>query len=604
MKRKGLIYGIFLLALIIIFGIISNNVEAGVTEEVKLTASDGLPDDSFGFSVSIDGSTIVAGAKGDDNPGLVSGSAYVFEKNSSGWNQSEKLTASDAAAGANFGQSVSINEDTIVVGAWLASHSGDSTAGAAYVFNRFTGWSQQQKLTASDADSGDYFGQAVAINGNTIAVGAIGNSNDQGAAYIFEQSGTLWIEQAKLTASDSTAGDYFGYAIAIDGDYVVVGARYDDDGATDSGSAYVFYRSGTNWTQQAKLTASDAAASDELGVSVAIQGDIVVIGSYQPGGADGAAYVFERSDSTWSQQAKLTASDSFVNDKFGISVAIHGDYIMVGSRLDDDEGDDSGSAYLFKRNGTSWTEEAKLTASDGIGGEWFGWAVSIDQYAAVIGAYKDYSFTGSAYVFNISAPSVSEINDYIQNLPEVAFNKNPGQRKNALSNKLDAVMEMIEHCRYQEAIDKLLHDIRAKADGSLGGNPSNDWIVDTDAQTDLCDMIDDLIAYIHSLPPCTVYCSEVAANWCEAKGWIVVYNPPNAIGNIVCTIDGRASEENCSYCTEYNMLVWENGAPEHHCPGTYSTIAGQVYGGHIPCTCSDNLYYCSEWDMQGCVPDP
>ncbi len=102
-------------------------------------------------------------------------------------------------------------------------------------------------------------------------------------------------------------------------------------------------------------------------------------------------------------------------------------------------------------------------------------------------------------------------------------------------------------------------------------------------------------------PPPQRMCSEVAREFCESKGWIVVSDPNPSIGNIVCTVDGRSAEENCSGCTEYNMVVWQNGSPELHCPGTYSTVVGAIYGGHIPCTCADNLYYCQEWDTQGCL---
>ncbi len=104
-------------------------------------------------------------------------------------------------------------------------------------------------------------------------------------------------------------------------------------------------------------------------------------------------------------------------------------------------------------------------------------------------------------------------------------------------------------------------------------------------------------------PPPPRLCSEVAREFCESKGWIVVSDPNPSIGNIVCTVDGRGSEDNCSTCTEYNMVVWQDASPELHCPGTYSTVAGTIYGGHIPCTCSDNLYWCQGWDTQGCIPD-
>ena len=162
----------------------------------------------------------------------------------------------------------------------------------------------------------------------------------------------------KLTASDGAASDYFGDSVAIDGDTLVVGARYDDDNGSASGSVYVFIHSGIIWTQQAKLTASDGAADDRFGSSVAIDGDTIVVGALlnDDNGTDsGTAYVFTRSGTTWTQQAKLTASDGALDDEFGQSVAIAGDTIVVGADRDDDNGNRQWIAYVFTRSGTAWT---------------------------------------------------------------------------------------------------------------------------------------------------------------------------------------------------------------------------------------------------------
>ena len=216
---------------------------------------------------------------------------------------------------------------------------------------------QEAKLTANDAATNDFFGTSVAISGDSVVVGA--NLDDDGgsasgSAYVFTRSGTVWSQQAKLTASDAAAFDQFGTSVAISGDSVVVGANFDDDGGSDSGSAYVFTRSGTVWSQQAKLTANDAAAGDAFGISVSISGDSVVVGAPSDddgGSGSGSAYVFTRSGTEWSQQEKLTASDAAESDRFGISVAISGDSVVVGANLDDDGGSDSGSAYVFTRSG-------------------------------------------------------------------------------------------------------------------------------------------------------------------------------------------------------------------------------------------------------------
>ena len=178
-------------------------------------------------------------------------------------------------------------------------------------------------------------------------------------------AGETWIEQAKLTASDAAAGVFFGVSVAMDGDYIVIGAAADDANGLNSGSAYVFTRSGNIWTEQAKLTASDGTIGDALGASVSINGDYIVVGT----AFSGSAYVFARNANIWTEQAKLTASDGATFDGFGLSVAINGDKVVVGADGDDDNGPESGSAYVFTRNGNIWTEQAKLLASDGATGD-------------------------------------------------------------------------------------------------------------------------------------------------------------------------------------------------------------------------------------------
>jgi len=262
-------------------------------------------------------------------------------------------------------------------------------SGSAYVFTRSgTSWTQQTKLLASDGAEGDEFGCSVSIDGDYAIVGAYGDDDNgvwSGSAYVFIRSGTAWTQQAKLLASDGAAYDAFGCSVSIDGDYAIVGAAADDSG----GSAYLFIRSGTAWTQQAKLLASDGAADDGFGYSVSIDGD-------------GSAYVFTRSGTSWTQQTKLLASDGAEGDEFGCSVSIDGDYAIIGVPYDDDNVVDSGSAYVFIRSGTAWTEQDKLLASDGAADEWFGCSVSIDGDYAIVGACLDDDngmWSGSAYIF-------------------------------------------------------------------------------------------------------------------------------------------------------------------------------------------------------------
>jgi len=234
----------------------------------------------------------------------------------------------------------------------------------------------------------------------TSVLPMIGNANDNKNSF-----SENWPEQDKITASDGAAGDYFGYSVSIDGDYALIGAYYDGDNGPTSGSAYVFKRSGATWTEEAKLTASDGAVGDCFGISVSIDGDYALIGAYgndDNGDYSGSAYVFKRSGTTWTEEAKLTASDGAADDYFGRFVSIDGDYALIGAFADDDNGANSGSAYVFKRSGTTWTEEAKLTASDGAADDYFGCSVSVNGDYALLTAYGDDDNgvdSGSAYVF-------------------------------------------------------------------------------------------------------------------------------------------------------------------------------------------------------------
>jgi len=330
------------------------------------------------------------------------------------FNSEVKLFASDAAVGDLFGESVSVSGNTAVVGAPSDDDAG-TDSGSAYVFVR-TGsvWTQQQKLTASDAAARDYFGIAVSVSGDTVLVGADGDDDHgfaSGSAYIFRYDpsrticGRWWCEEQKLTASDAAGVDQFGNSVSVSGDTAVVGAFRDDN---YTGSAYVFVRSGGVWTQQQKLTASDAAASDRYGHSVSVSGDTAVVGATQTfvdGFNPGSAYVFVRAGTLWTEQQKLTASDAAANDSFGSSVSVSGDTAVVGADLDSHPGKSfAGSAYVFVRSGKVWNQQQMLTASDARSGDLFGVSVSLSGDTTVVGAYHDgeggAAFDlGSAYVF-------------------------------------------------------------------------------------------------------------------------------------------------------------------------------------------------------------
>ncbi|HEY0547807.1 MAG TPA: PKD domain-containing protein [Pyrinomonadaceae bacterium] len=329
--------------------------------------------------------------------------------------QQQKLTASDAGAGDLFGISISLSGDTAIVGAYQDDNSGGANAGAAYIFTRSGGaWTQQQKLTASDAATGDFFGFSVSVNGDTAMIGSINDKNSSGvnagSAYVFTRSGGVWTQQQRLQPSDVTLNDQFGYSVSLSGDTAVIGSDGDDDGGDSAGSAYVFIRSGGVWTQQQKLTASGGAAHSNFGLSVSLSNDTVIIGAWQEsnagGSAAGAAYVFTRSGGVWTQQQKLTASDPSTNAFFGNSVSVSGDTAIIGAPLNDGNDTDAGAAYVFTRTSGVWTQQQRLHASDFAADDYFGASISVSGDTAVVSASLDNNSggvdAGSVYVFTRS----------------------------------------------------------------------------------------------------------------------------------------------------------------------------------------------------------
>ncbi|MBI5765465.1 MAG: FG-GAP repeat protein [Planctomycetes bacterium] len=321
------------------------------TEQTKLLASDGAAGDLFGWSVAVSGNTTVVSAVRDDNSGgSDAGAAYVFVRPSVNWNQQAKLLASDGAADDWFGTSVAISGDTIVVGSYLDNSSGGTDAGSAYVFVRNAGvWTQQAKLTAADGAPNNHFGNSVAISGETSVIGA----PEANAAYVFVRSGSVWTQQAKLTAADPATNDQFGTRVAVSGDIIIVGAPFRDlPGVIQAGSAYIFVRTGALWNQEAQLFAASAAAYDRFGDAVALFENTAVIGAFEVdemGATDaGAAFAFIRSGAIWTEQAKLVASDAASGDYFGFSVALSGDITVIGSTNDSNEGAiGAGAAYVY-----------------------------------------------------------------------------------------------------------------------------------------------------------------------------------------------------------------------------------------------------------------
>lgn len=384
--------------------------------ETKLLAADGEAGDSFGYSVSIAGTNAVVGAFLNDTNGTDRGSAYLFESSGGLWSQHEQLLPDLADPVRLFGFSVSMSGDTALVGAEYDNGDG-TTSGAGYVFVKSgNDWTQQARLLAGAGEFTDWFNISVAVSGDTALIGTWRDEENgflSGAALIFVRSGGVWTQQARLVPSDGETMDAFGFKVALSGDIALIGALGDDDMGFWAGAAYVFVRSGETWTQESKLLAPDGAEYDNFGESVAISGDTALVGSLHDddnGDRSGSAWVFRRSGETWLDEAKLLASDGDPGDGFGV-VSISGNTALIGASFDDTPGgDDAGSAYVFVRSDGVWSEDAKLVAADGEPLDKFGDAVAVSGDNLLVGADLDDdngADSGSAYVFGPDSLSVS-----------------------------------------------------------------------------------------------------------------------------------------------------------------------------------------------------
>jgi len=438
-------------------------VNRGSLQQAYIKASNTGLNDHFGTSVAIDGDTLVVGAPNEDgsiagvggddtdNGAESSGGAYVFVRSEGTWTQQAYLKASNAEANDQFGKSVAISGDTIAVGAHRESSNaigpnGDETnnsagqSGAVYVFVRSSStWTQQAYLKASNTGALDQFGSSVALSGNSLVVGAWAEASQatgidgdgtnnfapqSGAAYVFVRDGVSWTQQAYLKASNAAGTDFFGERVSISGDTVVVSASGEDgaDGGgvqtfRDSGAAYVFVRDTGTWTQQAYLKADNPDLGDLFGQSVAVSGDTIVVGAVNESSnatsingdssndgalASGAAYVFVRSGASWSQQAYFKASNAETSDYFGNSVAVSGDYVVVGAPFENSNATGtggnqsnntsslSGAGYVFHRDGMgAWTQVSYLKASNTGPGDRFSYAVAVSGNTVVLSAVNE-----------------------------------------------------------------------------------------------------------------------------------------------------------------------------------------------------------------------
>ncbi len=390
------------------------DLQSRFSQQAKLTATNGASGDYLGNSVAIAGNTAVIGAsKAAVGANAAQGAVYVFVRNPSNvWTFQQKLTAADGAANDQFGNSVAIAdipapaETVIMVGALGNDANGRANQGAVYVFERASGgatWISNQKLTATDGAANDTFGFSVAMTGNFAIIGANNadtpNRTDVGAAYIFYRSATAWSQEQKLTIpGNGNNNDHFGNSVSISGTLAAIGSNVT---GSQTGYAYVFERipNTSVWASQIGFQ-----ANGKYGASVAISGETLLVGSPEatvganPG--QGMVNFYKRVGSSWTDQGNYTAADGAVNDYFGTSLAISGDTAIIGSDFDDvGANENQGSAYIFSRAGTVWTEQQKLTAADGAAYNYFGISVAISDSTAIAGASFNNFQRGAAYVF-------------------------------------------------------------------------------------------------------------------------------------------------------------------------------------------------------------
>ena len=373
----------------------------------------------FGRAVSISGDNAIVGAWAHS---LRRGAAFAYERVNGVWTNEQMLQHSEGVEDDRFSLYVAVDGNTAVMGAHGEDHDGGDIHGACYIFEKRNGkWEETKELKHDDGSAGDSLGSAVAINGDTVVVGAYrdecpgyslnatagAEGQDCGAAYVFVRDGETWTQQAKLVANDATAGSRLGFSTAVSGDTAVVGSYTDDNGR---GAVYVFVRSGATWTQQEKLIhdTSDGIENHLLGRGVALSGcsgesgsTCTAISAAYKGPSTppslnisgGTAYVWVRSGTSWTEQAAFSHNDVEDGDSFGLTVDISGDLAVISN---------SGGrgAYVFERTGQNWNQAFKLVAHDGGTSDSFSRDVAIDGTTVLVGAPNN-KVAGSVYVYEI-----------------------------------------------------------------------------------------------------------------------------------------------------------------------------------------------------------
>lgn len=382
-------------------------------QPIKVVPDDGNSEDFFGYSVAIDKEIALVGAyKADSRDSEDAGAAYIFAKTKEGWQQQAKLIASPRYPHDTLGGNVALKHGFALLGA-RNSDVKKKNAGAVFVFKKENDtWSQTQVLTAVDAREDDAYGQSIALTEKFLVIGAPHSDSsytDSGAAYVYKKANNQWQFQTKLTATDGAEGDLFGISVAIDGNTILVGADLHDAKAENAGAAYTFVFDDNQWHQQAKLLASDGEKTDIFGVRVALNGNTALISARRDDiegvGIDaGSAYIFERSNGAWKQTDKITAPDGHADDRFGRGVALTSSTAIISAMHSDVSAVNQGALYIYEKQNGKWRFKFKTVASDASENDRFGWNVALYDHMAIVGTpHKDDNGaeSGAAYILDV-----------------------------------------------------------------------------------------------------------------------------------------------------------------------------------------------------------
>ncbi|MFD2255707.1 FG-GAP repeat protein [Luteolibacter algae] len=404
---------------------LSLGLAAGQADEyIKAPAP--AADENSGHAIAMGPELLVIGAPGSDED---TGRVDIYRKISGQWVFEDSLFASDKDYSARFGAAAAISGDTIVIGSPFRAHPDDPSffadpAGAAYVFKLESGsWVEQQRLSGSNTGSSDNFGYSVAIEGDTIVIGARWEQGaedrmlDSGAAYVFSRNGNIWAEEAYLKASNAGELDEFGTAVAISAGTVAVSAPFEDGNGAESGAVYLFDKQTGGWTERQILRAADASPGDFFGCSLAMDSERIAIGARgedDVANASGAVYLFRKSSSGWLQETRLKSVMPVATAEMGTTVSLSAARLIAGAPKDPTGGNNSGSATRFRLASGTWGEPVRMTAANQGPGDNYGSAVSIQGLDLAVGAESEdgadnlISASGAAYLSMLSPKSFRE----------------------------------------------------------------------------------------------------------------------------------------------------------------------------------------------------